>query len=399
MTNPVEERPSWERPPPERPSPKKRRAPATKFLWLVAGLITVAVGLWWLFNAYAPSLLRTTFVPKIAFQDSPQAAQPDYTVQGAWLAHPDMQQSPARTVPQHHHPADKPAADVFYLGPDAYLSARSWNDPLTDSASKALQLEAVRHEASAFNSVGTVWAPLIRQATIGAQYSLSEDARAAIDLAYTDVQAAFDAFLVQRDPDRPFFLVGHGQGALLAKRLLADRIAGATLSQTLVAAYLLGWPVDYPGDLQALSMRACQDPGDVRCLVSWVSFAEPVDPKHLLDAAAWLERKDPRQTRNLLCTNPLSGTRDDKLVGSEAHQGALSFNPVPNGALDTLVSGLVAARCSPKGLLIVSPKPKAPFSERALPGNDFTRYDITLFWADIRQDAEARLKALHRPTP
>lgn len=394
MTAPIDERPSWERPQPAQPARKKRRAPATRFLWLVAGLISTAILGWWLFNAYAPRLMRAAFVPALAFRDSPQAAQPDYAAPAGWVAHPQMLTSPALTAPPDHQPTANPKADVFYLGPDAYLSARSWNDPLDDAASRTLRLEMVRHEASAFNSVGAIWAPLIRQATIGAQYSRSEDARAAIDLAYGDVQAAFRAFLVQRDPDRPLFLVGRGQGALLAKRLLADHITDATLSQTLVAAYILGWPVDPLDDLSALSMRACQDPGDVGCLLSWVSYAAPADPGHLLAASAWLERKARRAPPRLLCNNPLSGTLDGKPVGAEAHHGALAFGALPDSTLRPLVSGLVGAGCSPEGLLIVAPKPKAPFSERALPGNDFTSYDITLFWADIRLDAEARLKAL-----
>lgn len=401
MTAPIDERPSWERPQPAQPAKKKRRTPATKFLWLVAVLISLAFAGWWLFNAYAPRLMRTAFVPRITFQDSPQAAQPDYTALPGWIAHPRRPQSPALAAPPDFYPAAEPRADVFYLGPDTYLSSRFWNDPLDDAASRTLQVETVRHEASAFNSVGVVWAPLIRQASLGAQYSRTEDARAAIDLAYTDVQAAFDAFLAARDPDRPFFLVGHGQGALLAKRLLAGRIAETTLSQSLVAAYLLGWPVDRNRDLFALNVRACQDPRDSRCIVSWSTFADPTDAEHFLAAAAWLERAQPAAAPRLLCTNPLSGTANEKPLSPEAHHGALPFTPAPTGALKALIAGLVGATCSSEGLLIVSPKPKTPFSEQALPGNDFTRYDITLFWADARLDAEARLKAFAagRPLP
>lgn len=393
MTIPEDARPSWERPPPAQPARKKRRAPATKFLWLMAGLFSAAILGWWLFNAYAPRLLRTALVPTIAFRDSPQAAQPDYTALAGWVAHPRLKQSPALAAPPDFHPVAAPDADVFYLGPDSYLSPRNWNDPLDDAASKALRIEALRHEASAFNGIGAVWAPLIRQASIGALYSLTEDARDAIDLAYADTQTAFDAFLAARNPDRPFFLVGQGQGALLARRLLADRIADATLSQTLVAAYLLGWPLDRNQDLTALNIRACADPRDTRCIVGWSTFADPADAGHLLTAAAWLARTRPAETTHLLCMNPLSGTVDEKPVGAEGHHGALPFSPAPAGPLKPLVAGLVGATCSRDGLLIVTPKPKPPFSERALPGNDFTRYDIALFWADVRLDAEARLTA------
>ncbi|QCI80168.1 DUF3089 domain-containing protein [Hankyongella ginsenosidimutans] len=273
----------------------------------MAVLISLAFAGWWLFNAYAPRLMRTAFVPRITFQDSPQAAQPDYTALSGWIAHPRRPQSPALAAPPDFTRQPNRARMCSTLGQTPTSAAASgtirWT---TQPAGPCKWRPCVMRPAP---STASAWAPLIRQASLGAQYSRTEDARAAIDLAYTDVQAAFDAFLAARDPDRPFFLVGHGQGALLAKRLLAGRIAETTLSQSLVAAYLLGWPVDRNRDLFALNVRACQDPRDSRCIVSWSTFADPTDAEHFLAAAAWLERARPVDAPRLLCTNPSAARR------------------------------------------------------------------------------------------
>ena len=50
----------------------------------------------------------------------------------------------------------------------------------------------VRSQVSAFNAAGKIWAPRYRQAAFGAFLLDSKDARAALDLAYSDVAAAFD---------------------------------------------------------------------------------------------------------------------------------------------------------------------------------------------------------------
>ncbi|MCZ3230209.1 DUF3089 domain-containing protein, partial [Acinetobacter baumannii] len=83
-----------------------------------------------------------------------------------------------------------------------------------------------RGQASVFNEAGAIWAPRYRQATFGAFLTDRKAAEEALQLAYGDVQAAFDRFLDEIGPDRPIILAGHSQGALHLTHLLKDRIAG-----------------------------------------------------------------------------------------------------------------------------------------------------------------------------
>jgi hypothetical protein len=56
-----------------------------------------------------------------------------------------------------------------------------------------------------------------------------------------------------------------------------------------------------------------------------------------------------------------------------------------------LSPGLVPARCTPQGLLLIGPPP-AGYGNYVLPGNNYHVFDYALFWTNIRDDAAARLK-------
>jgi hypothetical protein len=66
----------------------------------------------------------------------------------------------------------------------------------------------------------------------------------------------------------------------------------------------------------------------------------------------------------------------------------------------SLRPGAVAARCGPRGILLIGDRDGLPeMGPYALPGNNFHVYDYALFWANIRADAERRLAAFERSAP
>jgi hypothetical protein len=90
----------------------------------------------------------------------------------------------------------------------------------------------------------------------------------------------------------------------------------------------------------------------------------------------------------MLCVNPLTGT-----LNGEAPPSANAGTLVPNRALQeaNLAPSSVGARCNAGFLNISGDIPDmGPF---VLPGNNYHVYDYALFWANIRADAERRLKA------
>ena len=213
-----------------------------------------------------------------------------------------------------------------------------------------------------------------------------------LDLAYGDVARAFDRF-VEESRDRPIILAGHSQGGLHLTRLLREKVAGKPVADRVIAAYVVGWPVSVEADVPAMGLLPCDRADQTHCLLSWQSFGEPANTGLVTDvydgSIGFTGQK--RRREDMLCVNPLTGTRDGAAPAS-ANLGTL----VPNGDLSeaTLAVGQVGARCEKGFLLLDGEVP--PMGPYVLPGNNYHVYDYALFWANIRADAERRLAAWQR---
>jgi pimeloyl-ACP methyl ester carboxylesterase len=299
-----------------------------------------------------------------------------------------MAADPALWLPDGAAQSTTGEAAIFFIHPTTYLENDRWNAPLFAGGDTAFRTNLfVQSQASAFNGAGQIWAPRYRQAAYGAFLLDSRDAESALDFAYRDVAAAFDEFLKEAG-DRPIILAGHSQGALHLMRLLRER--KAQLGTRLVAAYVVGWPIDSGSDLPALGLPACRTADDTGCILSWMSFGDPANPSLILDE--W--KRTPgltggeRSQKKILCVNPITGT-ENGAAPAAANPGTLV--PSANLRSATLQAGMVGAHCD-SGLLKLDGQIPAmgPF---VLPGNNYHVYDYALFWGAIRRDAERRLAA------
>jgi hypothetical protein len=362
---------------------------ARRFLYVFAALIVLLLVFALSWGLFQDRWMSMAFVPGIDFA-APSDAAPDYSEPASWVARPDLPSDPSRWLPPGVAAGEQRQAAIFYIPPTTYLSRDHWNGPIDDAASRARLDLFTRSQASAFNGVGTIWAPRYRQATLGA-FLAPADPRAgkAIDFAYRDVAHAFDAFVAAQPVDRPIILAGHSQGSLHLLRLLQDRVRGTPLSARIVAVYAIGWPISISADLPALGLPGCKAAREAGCILGWQSFADPPDPK-LVDAyfdATKGYAGLPRKGTAMLCVNPLTGTAGGTIDAS-ANTGAL----VPDAAMTsaTLTPGLVPAGCTPQGLLLIGAPPKN-YGSYVLPGSNYHVFDYALFWANIRADAAARL--------
>jgi hypothetical protein len=367
-----------------------------KFLYVIAGLIVfvlIAGIVGW--QLAGDRLIRAYFVPKAQFVDAPGPVESAYARDPAlWYSRPDKGRAdPARWVPAGYAAASNPRAALFFIHPTSYLDAGAWNMPLDNAEANQRARLFIRGQASAFNEVAEIWAPRYRQATFGAFLTTATDAQRALDLAYRDVAAAFDAFVKAIPENKPIFLAGHSQGALHLTRLLREKVAGRPLQRRIVAAYVIGWPVSLTTDIQSLGMPGCTGPDQAGCLLSWQSFAEPADPKLILDTydATTGFNGQPRRGTPFLCTNPLTGGAPGAAPAS-ANLGTLY--PSSDFATADLRRGTVPARCDDRGILLIGDPPELP--NYVLPGNNYHVFDISLFWGNVRADAKARLAAFAR---
>ena len=156
------------------------------------------------------------------------------------------------------------------------------------------------------------------------------------------------------------------------------------------SAYVVGWPISMTADLPAMGLPACATPDQTGCILSWQSFGEPADPSLILDLFDQTNGYTgaPRKDTAMLCTNPLTGT-PGIAAPAVANLGTL----YPSADLKTaeIVAGRVPAKCEGRGILTIGEGPSVgPY---VLPGNNYHVYDYSLFWANVRADADRRLKA------
>ncbi|HEY6662861.1 MAG TPA: DUF3089 domain-containing protein [Sphingomicrobium sp.] len=367
---------------------------ARRFLFVVFVFTLLVVGAAFALFQWGGDVLLKQATPKGHFVAAAAGGGPDYSEPGNWVARPGLADDPSRWQPDDagESPAGTANAATFYIHPTTYLLTDRWNAPLDASGETAERRRLfVKSQASAFSGSSDVWAPKYRQAAYGAFLLESDDARKALDLAYSDVRAAFDSFLAAQPKDRPIILAGHSQGALHLYRLLVDR--HEQLKGRLVAAYVVGWPISTSADLPSMGFPACKSREQTGCILSWMSFGDPPDADLILDN--WRKTKGPtglpRRAEDVLCVNPLTGT-ENGASAPPANLGTLV--PTADFSSARLASGQVGAECR-NGLLIVSGSipPLGPF---VLPGNNYHVYDYALFWGSIRADAAARLAAWQR---
>jgi len=374
---------------------KKKSHPAVKFLWVIAVLTMLFIAGAIFYRLFERELMRWAMVPSVPFRPMPAGA--DYRQPRLWIARPDIAGNPSLWVPAGFQPTSAGAgtgtmgASVFFVHPTSFLESSAWNAPIDDRESQDRAALFVRSQASAFNSVGQVWAPKYRQAAFGAFLTSEADARRALDFAYRDVLAAYEEFLREAPADRPIILAAHSQGSAHLMRLLQERIRGAPEARRVVAAYLIGWPVSVSVDLPALPLPACERPDQAACILSWQSFSEPADPSQITDV--YDDSIGPGGARRagtaMLCTNPLTGAR-----GGAAPAARNLGTLVPNEDMSAAEfrRGAVPARCDARGFLLIGDNDALPaMGPYALPGNNYHVYDYALFWANIRADAERRL--------
>lgn len=327
----------------------------------------------------AASLATACLVnPKGGFVTSEVPEAPAYGDTTHWAALPHTFDS-ADVVPDQKltDRQSTTAADVFFVYPTTYIGRRgqsSWNASVDDTTLNIrTDKTAIRHQATAFNAAGRIYAPRYRQAHLEAFYTRKNeaDARKAIDLAYSDVKRAFTYYLEHYNQGRPFIISAHSQGTLHAARLMREMIDGSDLQEKLVVAYLVGMPVRraYFADIPA-----CESPAQTGCFCSWRTVKEGFKRKRGFEGGT-----------GIAVTNPLVWTADSTFASRDLHKGALLRK-----YYDGLHPGFVDARAV-NGFLQVS-KPKIPGVPILLSRN-YHIGDFNFFYLNVRENAQLRVKA------
>ncbi|MGW5076656.1 DUF3089 domain-containing protein [Rhodococcus sp. NPDC004095] len=251
--------------------------------------------------AAAAALLWTVLLALVAAP--PASAQTTTT----WLCRPGQPDDPCGG-------RSGAPVDCFYVYPTASLQQGT-----NANHDRSPELQAVaRLQAEPFGTSCDVWAPVYRQMTLRALNGASPEVRsAALDLAYDDLERAWDDYLAQHNHGRGVVLIGHSQGTRMLRTLIHNRIDGQPLQSRLVSALLIGGNVlvrkgeTVGGDFT--SVPACTDRDRTGCVVAYSAFSRtpPPDTRYGLSPQASATsgtRADLPYGPDyeVLCTNPAS---------------------------------------------------------------------------------------------
>jgi hypothetical protein len=322
--------------------------------------------------------------PSVAFDAAKTPPAPDYGDPGSWAALPGRR-SRADALPPGTERAVDPPADAFFVPPTTYFWRRHWNAPADGWLTGLITGATLAGQASAFNGVARIYAPRYRQMTLSG-FDDPEVRERGLAVAYEDVRRAFRHYLSEWSEGRPLILAGHSQGSRLVLRLLEEFFAEGPLRDRLVAVYVPGTPVGSgPYERGEATTPICGSREQTSCLVSWRSFAEGADPR--LDENPG-ELFDGRS----VCVNPLSWQHGGEPAPSWTNLGSLPLfslsgtgRPRPN---------LTGARCG-QGALWITPISRLGYRTGHEHGN-WHAYDYALFYMNIRENAEQRVRAFLR---
>lgn len=352
-------------------------------IFFIAGLLMTGL----IAFLFQDNLTRFQLNPRTPYQTYTPPPPPAYGARGAWALWPDDPEAGS--------------ADVFYVHSATYASNRHWNGPINDSSSDlALRRVAAPNEAGPFMRVGAVYGPRYRQATLFTSFTHKFDGLAARELAFLDVEKAFEQFLKDRPSDRPIILVGYGQGGLHVLGLLNNHIANnPEVRSNLAAAYIIDEPIPLSLFDSALrNIPPCEQAQSVRCVVSYLAVGpgfEEESRRFRQRSLIWTRDGQliSQKRSPLLCVNPISWTTSETLAPAETHIGAASATGLRMRETPPAISKAIGAQCV-DGVLKVDQPRQTFLRKRRWFGAHWRPQDFNLFYHDLAEDAARRVRNL-----
>ena len=305
----------------------------------------------------------------------------DYRSRSHWLS------LPGKSVKQ------KKVA-VFYVYPTAY--SRAPGGPIYSAVDDPGMMRgaqmAFKRQATAFRTVGNVYAPYYRQ--IDAFYQLSQpfaqQKRNIAGIPSADVFAAFTYFLKHFDRGRPFILVGHSQGSAVLANLLAKYMkAHPDVYARMIAAYVPGYPIQRSYLQQHPFLKFARGAGDTGVVISWNTEAPTIAaPSPVVQPGA-------------VAINPITWTRKQTEASAAQNLGSIELDPATGGTPVLNANGPikrfknVADACvdTAKGVVVCSTIDSAAppyFTPGGFPMGVLHTFDYPLYFFSVRANAANR---------
>jgi hypothetical protein len=208
--------------------------------------------------------------------------------------------SPAGKTLRVTHPraVRHPAIDCFYVYPTVSDQKTTLADFKVDPVERSIAL----YQAARYSQYCRVFAPMYRQVTVTALSAGNRETPAELNVPVQDVHKAFQDYLAHYNHGRAFVLIGHSQGSLVLRRVIATDVdSHAAVRRRLLSAILPGGNVlvkrgsDVGGDFRHI--RACRSSQQLSCVVAFSTFDTPIVAHSLFGVS-------PTAGDSVLCTNP-----------------------------------------------------------------------------------------------
>ncbi len=274
--------------------------------------------------------------------------------------------------------------DVFYVYPTVYLGPNMFAD-VTDPEVRDRARYMYDGQATAFETVGNMYAPYYRQTSIAIMEKTTEEKAAAFHREpLTDLIAAFEYFIDHYNNGRPFILAAHSQGSNIMMYFMSEYFSNGKYKDAynrLVAAYLIGYNVTNDYLLANKHLKFATSANDTQVIISYNTEAPVIDgPNPLMADGVGV------------CINPLSWSCDKVTapaslnLGTYCEDGKGGYVAGP-GFADAQITDRGTIGCS-----TVNPddyfNPDMPFPRGVYHGQDFPFY-----YFNLRANAQARVDA------
>jgi pimeloyl-ACP methyl ester carboxylesterase len=290
-------------------------------------------------------------------------------------------------------PATVKAVDVFYLYPTAWQKVNNSDPDICDIDNPSMlkgAAAAFARQATAFETVGNIYAPYYRQYSDSSIKRLETIA----DIPTLDAVAAFDYYIKHFNNNRPFILVGHSQGATVLTNLLAGYMKDhPDVYSRMIAAYVIGSPVTQAYLDNNSYLKFATGPDDTGVIISYNTEAPAVNGTNpVLYGMVGL------------VINPLTWTTEETLIDNSYNLGSILLKPNgyvaedANGNFELMTPSADAQIDKTKGVLICStvdaniwsPGPSTQ-NPAAFPEGVFHTFDIPFYYYNLRANAQNRV--------
>ena len=279
---------------------------------------------------------------------------------------------------------DQKTADVFFICPTVYGgSENEYNMRLNDMETKANFLGAINMEKGIYDQDSRFFAPYYQQTGFLVYMMPVEDREPYLELAYSDVKAAFEYYMENYNEGRPIVIAGFSQGADLCIRLMKDCFADEEINDLLVACYAIGWSITEEDLEKYPHLRFAAGESDTGVIVSFNSEAEDIDNSLMIPAGT-----------KTLAINPLNWKCDETMADKSLNEGACFTDY--DGNIVTEVLHLTGAYIDlERGALKVTDvtPEEYPAGVDLFEDGIYHLYDYQFFYRNIQKNVKARIEA------